>query len=176
MAKTLPVSEILSHGSAAERGLGAAATAHTDELSRRLLWLIGVRAVILFLALNLADPLGILPSRLGPFPSLPFFNLLTISLTISYLALWWTNRWLLPQVYLQIGVDLFLTTALVAHTRGVESAFVSFYLLIIIYCSLILVGRSGAKLTAASERHTLFGADCCRTSAPLRREPAPAWH
>ena len=131
-------------------------SSYTDEFKRKLLWLIGVRAVILFLALNLADPLGILPAHLGPFPSLPFFNLLTISLTISYLALWWTSRWLPTQAYLQIGVDLFLTTALVAHTRGVESVFVSFYLLIVIYCSLIL-GRRGAK-TAAIMGATLYSA------------------
>jgi two-component system, NtrC family, sensor histidine kinase PilS len=129
---------------------------HTDEFRRKLLWLIGVRAVILFLALNLADPLGILPKHLGPFPSLPFFNLLTISLTISYLAMLWTNRWLQAQAYLQIGVDLLLATALVAHTRGVESVFVSFYLLIVIYCSLIL-GRRGAK-TAAITGALLYSA------------------
>ncbi len=157
MAKTLPIAESIPYDRAAERAPGTTvSTTHADELRKKLLWLIGGRAVILFLALNLADPLGILPSRLGPFPSLPFFNLLTISLTITYLALWWTHRWLLTQAFFQIGVDLFLATALVAHTRGVDSVFVSFYLLIVIYCSLIL-GRRGAK-TAAVVGAALYSA------------------
>jgi two-component system sensor histidine kinase PilS (NtrC family) len=98
--------------------------------------------------LNLASPLGILPLRLGPFPFLPFFNITAAVLTIVYLLLWLNVRHKKIQIYIQIGADLILTTILVAHTHGIESSFVSFYLLIIIYCSLTL-GRNGGMVGAA---------------------------
>jgi two-component system, NtrC family, sensor histidine kinase PilS len=118
------------------------------ELGRRLLWLIVVRTVILFLGLNLARPLGILPERLGTIPFVPFFNTFSVTLAFAYLALWrtgWRPMW---QLYLQTAVDLGTATVLVAGTRGSESPFVSFYLLIIIYCSLTL-GRNGGLIGAA---------------------------
>jgi two-component system sensor histidine kinase PilS (NtrC family) len=118
------------------------------ELSRYLLELIIVRACVLLLGLNLADRLGILSERLGTIPFLPLFNTLALTLTLLFLVLWWGGRKRLVQLYLQIAVDLLLTTILVAYTRGVESAFVSFYLLIIIYCSLTL-GRNGGMVGSA---------------------------
>ena len=104
--------------------------------------------MILFLGLNLAQPLGILPDRLGSLPFLPFFNVFSVTMAIGYLALWWNGRWPAFQLYLQVAVDLAMTTVLVAHTRGSESPFVSFYLLIIIYCGMTL-GRNGALAGAA---------------------------
>jgi two-component system, NtrC family, sensor histidine kinase PilS len=120
----------------------------TGELARRLLWLIAVRVVILFLGLNLAQPLGILPDRLGSIPFLPFFNTFAVTMAFGYLALWWSGRRPALQLYLQIAVDLGTATVLVAHTRGSESPFVSFYLLIIIYCGLTL-GRNGGLIGAS---------------------------
>jgi two-component system sensor histidine kinase PilS (NtrC family) len=120
----------------------------TGELHRRLLWLIAVRAAILLLGLNLARPLGILPDRLGPLPFLPFFHLFSITLAFGYLAMWWSGRRLMFQLYLQITIDLAAASVLVACTRGSESPFISFYLLIIIYCSLAL-GRNGGVIGAA---------------------------
>ena len=121
---------------------------HTGELRKQVLWLVAIRAVLLFVGLNLADPLGLLPPRLGALPFLPFLNLLTLLLTCIYTALWWSN-WKLPeQLRLQVGVDLCLTTLLVAHTRGVDSALVSLYVLIIIYCSLTM-GRNAGMIGAA---------------------------
>jgi two-component system, NtrC family, sensor histidine kinase PilS len=117
-------------------------------LGRRLLWLIVARTVILFLGLNLARPLGILPDRLGSFPFAAAFNLISVILAFGYLALWWSQRHPMLQLYLQIAVDLGLATVLVAHTRGSESPFISFYLLIIIYCGLTL-GRNGGVVGAA---------------------------
>ena len=119
-----------------------------QELSRRLLELIIVRAVVLLLGLNLADQLSFLPDRLGSFPFLPFSNLVALSVTAIFLIFWWTRRRQMIQLYLQIAADLLLATALVAYTRGIESAFVSFYILIIIYCSLTL-GRNGGMVGAA---------------------------
>jgi two-component system sensor histidine kinase PilS (NtrC family) len=119
-----------------------------DEHSRRLLWLIAVRALILSLGLNLARPLGILPHRMGPFPFTAFCNIFSLALTIGYLALWWSGWHHVVQLYLQIAVDLCITTVLVLDTNGCESPFISFYLLIIIYCSLTL-GRNGGVIGAA---------------------------
>jgi two-component system, NtrC family, sensor histidine kinase PilS len=120
----------------------------SQELSKGLLKLILIRAGVLLLGLNLADRLSLLPAYLGQFPFLAFFNIAACSLTALYLALWRIGRQQMLQLYLQIGIDLILSTVLVAYTRGIESSFVSFYLLIIIYCSLSL-GRNGGMVGAA---------------------------
>ncbi len=129
------------------RSAGSTATS-IAELRANLPWIIGIRAVLLFTGLNLAEPLGILPNRLGRFEFLPFFNIAITCITLGYLALWWTRRALTLQAYLQIAVDLCLTTLLVTQTRGIESPFLSLYLLLIIYCSLTL-GRNGGLVGAA---------------------------
>ncbi len=118
------------------------------ELSKHLLALIIVRAIVLLLGLNLGDRIGLLPEHLGSLPFLPLFNLIALSLTVLYLIWWQSKRQVRIQLYLQIGMDLVLTTMLVAYTHGIESSFLSFYLLIIIYCSLTL-GRNGGMVGAA---------------------------
>ncbi len=120
----------------------------THELNRRLLWLIAARVAILTLGLNLARPLGVIPDKLGSLPFLPFFNLFSVTLAFGYLALWLSGRRPMLQLYIQIAVDLCITTVVVSHTHGSESPFVSFYLLIIIYCGLTL-GRNGGLIGAA---------------------------
>ncbi len=119
-----------------------------QEIQRQILWLIVSRAILMLFGLNLADLLETLPPRLGSVPFISFFNITTVVLTAAYFGLWWSRRRPSWQLYLQIGADLWLTTLLVAHTRGIESPFVSFYLLIIIYSSLTL-GRNGAMIGAA---------------------------
>jgi two-component system sensor histidine kinase PilS (NtrC family) len=119
-----------------------------DDLGRRLLWLILSRTVILLLGLNLAQPLGILPEQLGPFHLIPFFNVFAILLATVYLALWWSGRHRELQLCGQVVVDLGIATILVAQTHGSQSPFVSFYLLIIIYCALML-GRNGGMIGAS---------------------------
>jgi two-component system, NtrC family, sensor histidine kinase PilS len=121
---------------------------HTAEHRMYLLGIIIVRVIVLLLGLNLADRLGLFPELLGPFPSLLFFNILSLSVTFLFLMLLRFSRAQKTQLLIQIGVDLTLTTMLVAHSRGIESPFVSFYLLIIIYCSLTL-GRNGGIVGAA---------------------------
>jgi two-component system sensor histidine kinase PilS (NtrC family) len=120
----------------------------SKELHRYLLELIVVRATVLLIGLNLAARLGLLPEKMGSIAFLPLFNILALALTLLFLILWWSGRSRLLQLYLQIGMDLVLTTFLVAYTRGIESAFVSFYILIIIYCSLTL-GRNGGLVGSA---------------------------
>ena len=149
MAKVFPLERIIlqawAHTGAGQRCL---ASEESDDLSRRLLWLIASRAVILFLGLNLAGPLGILPHQLGMLPFVAFFNVFSILLVGGYLALWWSGRRLAMQLYLQITVDLAIATVVVSQTHGIQSPFVSFYLLIIIYCSLTL-GRNGGMIGAS---------------------------
>jgi two-component system sensor histidine kinase PilS (NtrC family) len=127
---------------------GRFASARSGELSRRLFWLISSRTVILFLGLNLAVPLGLLPHQLWSLPFIPFFNIFSVMLAFGYLALWWSGRHLALQLYLQIAVDLCIATVVVAQTHGSQSPFISFYLLIIIYCSLTL-GRNGGVIGAS---------------------------
>lgn len=125
-----------------------------SEFRRRLLKLILFRAFGVIFGLNLADHLGLLPERLGGYPFLPVFNGLALALTAIFLLLWWTCRRVALQLYLQIGVDLLFTTILVVYSRGPESPFVSFYLLIITYCSLTLGLRGG--LASASFSTILY--------------------
>jgi two-component system, NtrC family, sensor histidine kinase PilS len=116
--------------------------------SRSLLKLIVLRAAVLLLWMNCANQLSMLPERLGSFPFLPSLNILALAVTFLCLAFWRFGRYEMIQLYFQIGVDLILTTILVAYTHGIESSFVSFYLLIIIYSSLML-GRNGGMVGAA---------------------------
>jgi len=118
------------------------------DLDQRLIKLIAGRVIVLVLWLNLSHHLGLLPENLGSVPFLRFFNALALSLTLLYLIGWLTHRYRTFQLCFQISVDLVLATLLVAYTRGTEGPFVSFYLLIIIYCSLAL-GRNGALIGAA---------------------------
>jgi len=118
------------------------------NLNKSLPAIIAVRAAILLAGINLSDRLGLLPEFLGTFEFTPFFNILTVFLTILYLVFWQFLRALRPQLYFQIGADIILVTILVASTRGMEGPFVSLYLLIIIYCSLVL-GKNGGILGAA---------------------------
>ena len=110
--------------------------------------IIVLRAIILLVVLNLSDRLGLLPERFGSIDFTLFFNVLTVSLAILYLVLWRSWRAVRPQLYFQIAADLVLSTILVASTHGIEGPFVSFYLLIIIYCSLTL-GKNGGIISAA---------------------------
>ena len=118
------------------------------ELRTEVLWLIASRAVILFVGLNVAEALGLLPPRVNGVPFLPLLNLLTLVLTLIYTGLWWSSWNLQHQLRLQVGIDLCLATLLVAQTNGVESALVSLYVLIIIYCSLTM-GRNAGMIGAA---------------------------
>jgi two-component system sensor histidine kinase PilS (NtrC family) len=131
-----------------DRQPAQASAADLKEARTYLAWIIGTRAVLLFAGLNLAEPLGILPSHLGRYEFLPFFNIAITLLTLIYLALWWSGRVLNLQIYLQIAMDLCLATLLVTQTRGIDSPFLSLFLLIIIYCSLML-GRNGGLAGAA---------------------------
>ena len=129
----------------------------TDPQRMYLLEVIVLRALILLLGLNLADRLGLLPEHLGPLPFLLFFNILAPTLTFLFLLIYRLSRNRKALFYIQIGTDLILTTVLVFHSRGIESPFVSFYILIIIYCCLSL-GRNGGMVCAALSTISYAGA------------------
>ena len=149
MAKSFPLERvILQSWNRTAFAPGQVLRAGREDLGQRLFWMIVLRTAVLFLGLNLARPLGILPDRLGPLPFVPAFNVFSVTLAFAYLAIWWSNRRPLMQLYFQIGIDLCIATVLVASTRGSESPFLSFYLLIIIYCSLML-GRNGGVMGAS---------------------------
>ena len=112
--------------------------------------IIAARAVILLAVTNLSDRLGILPESLDGIEFAAFFNVLTVFLAVLYLILWRFWRASKPQLYLQMTTDLVITTIIVAFTNGIEGPFVSFYLLIITYCSLILGKNGGIIGTALS--------------------------
>jgi two-component system sensor histidine kinase PilS (NtrC family) len=131
-----------------QRQPALAPAAELTEAYSYLTWVIGARAVLLFAGLNLAAPLGILPPFIGRYQFLPFFNILITLLTLIYLAFWWSGHLLRLQIYIQISMDLYLATLLVTQTRGIDSPFLSLFLLIIIYCSLML-GRNGGLAGAA---------------------------
>ena len=118
------------------------------DLNKSLPVIIAVRAVILFAGINLSDRLSLLPEHLGTIEFIPFFNVLTVFLTIFYLILWRFLRALRAQLYFQIMADLVMTTVFVASTNEFDGAFVSFYLLIISYCSLTL-GKNAGIVSAA---------------------------
>ncbi len=149
MARTFPLEKVILQSWVRSGGLsGRLHPKLADEISRRIFWLIAARALILLLGLNLARPLEILPGQLGSLPFLPLCNCFAAGSALSYLAFWWSGRRPVLQLYLQIAIDLCSTTFLVAHTHGSESPFVSFYLLIIIYCGLTL-GRNCGIVSAA---------------------------
>jgi two-component system sensor histidine kinase PilS (NtrC family) len=119
-----------------------------QDLHRRLLELIVLRVIVLLVWLNIAQRLGLLPDQFLSLPFLPFFHFLALGLSLLYLVAWFGRRFPRAQLLVQAGADLALATVLVAQTRGIESPFVPFYLLVIIYASL-LMGKNGGILAAA---------------------------
>ena len=152
MARTLSHAQPLPNAlPAAEAGATSQLVQRSEELRRLLLWVILGRALIKLLGLNLAEPLSLFPDRLGAVPLVPFLNILTALETALYLALWWGGRGLRLQLYAQIGLDLCFTSVLVAHSHGIDSPFISFYLLVVLYSSLAFGrrgGMTGATLAA----------------------------
>lgn len=150
MARTLQLADRLNRPETASERTDSADLPgeRLEDLRHHLAWVIALRGIIVLLGLNLSGPLGILSEPVGTIPFAQFFNILTISLTTITLLLWWSRWHFRFQLYLQIAVDLLLTTTLLAYTRGIESPFVSFYLLIIIYSSLTL-GRNAGMMAAS---------------------------
>jgi two-component system sensor histidine kinase PilS (NtrC family) len=121
------------------------------NLRRRLLWLIGARAVVVTLLLGTAILMEDL-SAPGALPIDPFFFLigLTYALTLVYVLLLKQaerNPWL---VDVQLACDALVVSALVYMTNGVASYFTSLYALPIIAASTIQSQRSGMMVGVLS--------------------------
>lgn len=115
-----------------------------EDLRRSLLILILSRPVLAIPVVG-AVVLGLLP---GPYPAaellLPFTLVICI-LTALYALLWrYSDR---PGLLynLQFYLDLFLVSALSFSTGGINSPFIPFYVLLIVYASLMR-GREGGIL------------------------------
>jgi two-component system, NtrC family, sensor histidine kinase PilS len=121
-----------------------------DILRRKLLWLIGGRAVVITLLLGSASL--ILYRAPAAFPISPFFALiaLTYGLTVVWtLTLRFVDRapWL---VDVQVACDALIVSAMVYLTGGVGSYFSSLYTLPIIAASTVQSWRGGLMVGVLS--------------------------
>jgi two-component system, NtrC family, sensor histidine kinase PilS len=116
----------------------------SPNFRRRLLWLIGGRAVVVTLLLGTAILMDDL-SAPGSLPINPFFFLigLTYALTLVYVLLLKQAERHLWLVDVQLACDAIVVSALVYMTNGVASYFTSLYALPIIAASTIQSQRSG---------------------------------
>jgi two-component system sensor histidine kinase PilS (NtrC family) len=149
MARTLSLDPALPHPVAhLERRAVPPPAKRQEELRRLLVWVVLGRALIKLLGVNLAEPLSFFPGEIAGLPSVPALNIFTALEAALFLALWWSGKGFRFQLYVQIAVDLCFTTALVANSHGIDSPFISFYLLIVLYSSLAF-GRTGGLVGAA---------------------------
>ena len=121
-------------------------TRKADEaalLRQRLLWLIGLRVVIVTVLLGSGVLIQVRTP--GVWPVNPFFFVLgvTYAVTVIYaLTLGFADRhrWL---VDLQLGLDAFIISALVLLTGGVQSYYSTLYALPIVAASVLQYRRGG---------------------------------
>jgi two-component system sensor histidine kinase PilS (NtrC family) len=119
-------------------------------LRRKLLWLIGARAVAVTVLMGSAILVQV--NAPGAFPVNPFFFLmgLTYALTALYastLAFAEEHRWMIE---LQLAADAVIASAIVYLTGGVTSYFSSLYTLPIVAASVLQYRRGGLTVGAAS--------------------------
>ena len=126
------------------------AAAPDAPLRSRLLWLMGLRVVMVTVLLGS----GVLTQVRTPgvWPINPFFFVLglTYALTVIYaltLRFVQRQRWL---VDLQLGLDAFIVSALVLMTGGVESYFQTLYALPILGASILQQRRGGLLIGVLS--------------------------
>src|SRR3954464_15907553 len=119
-------------------------------MRRKLLWLIGGRAVLITLLLGSASL--ILYRTPGAFPIDPFFALIGLTYALSVvwtLTLRFVDRhpWL---VDVQVACDALIVSAIVYVTGGVGSYFASLYTLPIIAASTVRSWRGGLLVSVLS--------------------------
>ena len=118
-----------------------------DDLKKRILILIVVRLVLVFLVLGFA--IVTIPRQVSFFESLQPFILAVLFLSVTYILFWkYSDRSnLLYQT--QFIFDLILISGLIIVTGGINSLFRPFYVLIIVYASL-LKHREGGIIALTS--------------------------
>src|SRR3954470_9883357 len=119
-------------------------------MRRKLLWLIGGRAVVITLLLGSASL--ILYRTPGAFPIDPFFALIGLTYALSVvwtLTLRFVDRhpWLID---VQVACDALIVSAIVYVTGGVNSYFSSLYTLPIIAASTVRSWRGGLMVGVLS--------------------------
>jgi two-component system, NtrC family, sensor histidine kinase PilS len=120
------------------------------ELRRRLVWLIGIRAVVGTVLLGGAIVAQI--TAPGSFPVNPFFFLiaLTYGMTIAFAATMRfadRHRWLID---LQLAGDALTVSAFIYFTGGITSFFSSLYVLPIVAASTVEFRRGGLLVATLS--------------------------
>jgi two-component system, NtrC family, sensor histidine kinase PilS len=125
----------------------AARTAPVADVGRGLRALIRGRLVVAALAL----PLGLVLGAESPRAMLPVF--VGAALTILVLSALYelaarTGRAPVPQMFVQLGVDLLLVTLLATRTGGGASQFILFYVLVVLTGG--LMGRLAGGLATAA--------------------------
>ena len=119
------------------------------SLERKLLWLMGLRVVIITTLLGIAIAIQIIyQEEFLPFNPLYYIIGLTYFLSIIYALFFNYIKESFLAAYLQIVGDLLIISFLVYLTGGVKSSFSFLYLISIISASIILF-RRGAVLMAS---------------------------
>lgn len=122
--------------------------AFTRDLREWLVWLTKVRILVISFLLAIGMAIRTLTDVAVPLPFFLGLILLWYMLSIFYSLLLRLNLDLYVQAYVQILFDLAIITGIVYLTGGLDSYFISLYLLAIIVAS-ILLSRTGAYLVAA---------------------------
>jgi len=122
----------------------------TDDLRRKLGWLIAIRAVISTVLLGTATFAQIMQP--GSFPVDPYFALigLTYALTVFYAAtlrLADRHRWL---VDVQLACDAIIVSAFIYFTGGITSYFSSLYVLPVVAAATVQYRRGGMLVATLS--------------------------
>jgi two-component system sensor histidine kinase PilS (NtrC family) len=117
-------------------------------LLSKLKWLTGLRLLLASALLGSAVVLD-LHERL-PFSTPPLYGLLglTFALSLIYALALRSQRYLLPQSLIQLGLDLVLVTLLVHFTGGLDSVFPFMYIFMI-FAAANLLERPGILIVGA---------------------------
>jgi two-component system, NtrC family, sensor histidine kinase PilS len=128
-----------------------------DRLERQLLWMIGIRLVIISSVLLPAFLLDLGASLGGlAFAAVLSVAGLTYAASLAYLIAWLrAKRWLVAQAYAQFAGDLLLVTYLMREAGGASSPFSILYLVVISVATALLRRRAG--LLTATLAMALYG-------------------
>ncbi len=123
------------------------AVGETPGLPSKLRWLTGLRLLLVSALLGSAVVLD-LHERL-PFPTSPLYGLLGLSFCLSliYALALRSQRYLLAQGLAQLTLDMGLVSLLVHFTGGLDSAFASMYIFVVLAAA-NLFGRRGSLAVA----------------------------
>jgi two-component system sensor histidine kinase PilS (NtrC family) len=117
---------------------------------RRLLWLVGLRLLIVTILLGGAVVAEWKLPGLVPFGRLLWLIAFTYAMTAAYAVTLRSTGWRRSMIAIGVACDALIVTAIIAATGGVESYFSALYLLPIIAASILLSRRAGMKTAGMS--------------------------